>query len=1201
MASPFDAVAFENPFDSVGVNSFNALIPRKEERGFVRTLVDETVADFVGAGKVAAALALSPFEAFGAEVPISFDDISRRDVAGAGAIAAMVLTGGAYKALQGARIGATALSRAATTAGVEAAGGALYGALSAEEGENVIDNMVQNAVTFGALGAGASSLKSAYKATIGNFAAGLKAANARTQFAEAAQRFQVESQAREFAGIKLFNPENSARIGIRRNAQNEIAATIYDPQGKGDTIKFADFNEALTFARSEGFVEDLGVFRSKPIKALDSLSEEMGALARENPEGIAGVVGRLELEDYRAWKQASADLADADAHLTASALEVAMPSNEWGAPTFGSDSTRQQAARAAGILPAQAAKLSDTELLREMVLRGAVTPETLQAGVAQQDLLRELFVNGLVPEAHVIMTSPVNDSLFTSFLTARTLAKIHPEISPFVKDMTDRRHSLDLSMSAMQERLFKLRTAVPKAKANRAVEIIDASAEAGDIATARASALEAARATGDDQIVHFVEEAQSILGDYLQRFQDAGIVADGLAGYFPIKNVGQWKVEITRGGKAEFQGFHKSKADALRKLDELRAADESITSARLVPNRITFDPSASTVATMEPRQFAALTKAIRAATEEEITWKEAGELAREVARPSAGPLKSMGNLKQRKLGIRDFSLDPYEALGTYAAGAERVLAFRDFERNAAQIVESINPDKKALRRWVEQMTDDVLGRPRRSEEAVQNVLEWLSEASGGKIPVAPRALAQYTAALRKWTSFSRLGGFFSAAVNLTQISTNAYAKLGAKWTGKGLEALISRKKWNEVTRLISESNVDLDLFGSLVETGEGALHDTIRGALKEQRYVEAAFRTSLFAFKGTEKINRVVTWWGAYNKALAEGQSKDLAVAYASDIMRTTQFDMHLTNNPEILRGPLGQTIGQFKSFIINEIEFIGSLNQRELARFGAGLWASGGLAVMFNMPGTDLVDAASGMFTDQKLSERLKVAPDSTLAKTAVFGLPGLFNTDLSDHVGVGSMRDITRGLIGPAPQDLARLFTFMRDAAVDVGAEGRVNPETFRTFSQQVMPSAIRRALRGADVLQTGEVRNPYSHKLVYHAPDRFWTGVRTAFGAPEIEGSQERVLDEVQVRIRERFVKARTAYAKEAGLAMREGRREEAMQILREAGARGYDIDARSLDYWTEELGKSAAERRERRTPAELRKHYASLFDATGSLSQ
>ena len=64
--------------------------------------------------------------------------------------------------------------------------------------------------------------------------------------------------------------------------------------------------------------------------------------------------------------------------------------------------------------------MSDPELLREMVLRGAVTPETLQAGVSQQELLRELFVNGLVPEGGAIITSQTSDSLFTSFLTART-------------------------------------------------------------------------------------------------------------------------------------------------------------------------------------------------------------------------------------------------------------------------------------------------------------------------------------------------------------------------------------------------------------------------------------------------------------------------------------------------------------------------------------------------------------------------------------------------------------------------------------------------------------------------------------------------------------------------------------------------------------------------------------------------------------
>jgi len=327
--------------------------------------------------------------------------------------------------------------------------------------------------------------------------------------------------------------------------------------------------------------------------------------------------------------------------------------------------------------------------------------------------------------------------------------------------------------------------------------------------------------------------------------------------------------------------------------------------------------------------------------------------------------------------------------------------------------------------------------------------------------------------------------------------------------------------------------------------------------------------------------------------------NEKIAMGFAQEIVDATQFVYNTANMPEILRGPVGGLILQFKSFFIKELEFLASLTPKEMAAFGVTMSGIAGAGSLFNIPGVDLIDAGTGLIFDKSLSEALKLSAEDnkSLAGLAAYGLPGaLLGVDISDSAGVASITELLEGLIGPTLSDASKFGEFGLQAAADVGSAGFVLPETHRRLWQSFMPSFIRRMQRGIAIAQTGDVRSSYSGKLIYRPDQRYWTAISQFIGAPQIEQTQSFIRDQVVTRVRDRYTSARSSFAKEAALAVKEGNTVKAQQILTQAQANGYTIDQTSLRYYVNEIDRDASDRRARRTPVELR----ARLEATGVLS-
>jgi hypothetical protein len=1144
--------------------------------------------------------------------------------------------------------------RAALFAGAEAGAGAFFGSVKPlDANESRLGAVLGDSALFAGFGGAFSMAGSAVKATVGQRLAVLKG-EARSQLlAGEMQREQTRTFLQEFAGVR-FRASTGSLYEVKRLADGTVRATTKNGDSAA-TQDFASFGEALAEGLSSGHTERLGVARSAlDLKNVERLDPGVLAAVEGASGDIPQALGQLDLGGYKAVRELIAKHTDADRLIDSLGVEAVTESITELGEVVLSRSVKQEIL---STLPRnEASRLgkleSDSAFLREAIRLGAVDIQNIADATQARTFLRELAMNEYIPDAGFLITAaPSYDISFLShIITPKTLAKIHPEIMPLYQLSDAAVQKQSLGQRAASEWIDGLLGSVPKAKAELAVRILDDSQKAGTIAEVRALALTAAEATGDSTVLSFIQTVTSRLNHYRLRAigqerlgasdlapeavkearrliagaADAasdGIEAEtaalatldaagpaiatagrelledaGRAGYFPIVNLGGYRLDIN--GERVPQ-FFKTFNDALKAAGE---AGEG--TAFISPASASID--AATVPGVSGREFGRLVKALREAEGYEISAREAAELLKESGTlPTAGPRKYSRFLQPRRLGVRDFAEDPFTALRFYTSNMERTLAFDTLEREAEAIIGNIPSNKRQLAAWAEDRIKLMLGKPTRAEELYQNLVEGIP---GLRERIGPRTLKSMSQSIRHFQSVTKLGGIWSGAVNATQIAVNTVPVIGAKHTSIGLrEVLFNKRKLNA---FLAENGIDLGLHVPLTETGE------LVGAESIGKEIKAAFARAsvgnkgasaraaaqalenmwMFSFNGAERMNRLVTFWGAYKLALDERKmTKEAALSFAEEIVEKTQFNYRASNIPSAFAGPIGGVLGQFKTYFVNEAELIASLDNKTRLKMLFAFQTVGGIGSVLAVPGLDLVNSASRFMFDTKMSEALTLGSARAeargetaggLTRFTAFGAPGLLGIDMSNYVGPGGFSELMRGWAGPGISDIATVGRFLGGAMKDIDSQGRVSPSTYNAFLQRAMPAQIRRLQRGLAIIDSGEVRNPYSAKLIYRPEDRMRVGVMQAIGAPDVRLTVERTMDEVVNRKVEGYREARESYRKQIGLALLENRHEEARVLQERARAAGVNFDARDLRSAVRSFSQPAAERRERRSPVDIR---------------
>lgn len=191
---------------------------------------------------------------------------------------------------------------------------------------------------------------------------------------------------------------------------------------------------------------------------------------------------------------------------------------------------------------------------------------------------------------------------------------------------------------------------------------------------------------------------------------------------------------------------------------------------------------------------------------------------------------------------------------------------------------------------------------------------------------------------------------------------------------------------------------------------------------------------AMLPFEMGDNFTRRVAAIYAYEKALAQGKTKEEAMSIANDFTYMTNFDYTEIDSPGIFQraGVVGKMLLQFKKYPVKQIEFIHDIcnlmdlpenpsvadiekakkeRKMRLIRFMGSYVAMAG---MLGMPMVGAVDELAAWIMGTKPTEAVKelmyewAGKDpvkQTLARGAIYGVPGMAGVDFTRNIGLGDV----------------------------------------------------------------------------------------------------------------------------------------------------------------------------------------------------
>lgn len=259
-------------------------------------------------------------------------------------------------------------------------------------------------------------------------------------------------------------------------------------------------------------------------------------------------------------------------------------------------------------------------------------------------------------------------------------------------------------------------------------------------------------------------------------------------------------------------------------------------------------------------------------------------------------------------------------------------------------------------------------------------------------------------------------------------------------------------------------------------------------------------------FSAVEQYNRRATFAAAWGMAknmtpgeLRDAKSKD-AYDFAKNAVDQTQLVYNKGNRPNWFRGPVGATVGTFKSFTIGYAELINRLPAPQKALALSLLVAGAGVqGLPFAQDLEDLIDIVGqhlGWNTNSK--EWLRQKSASILGKTAgdmfmhgATHFPGS-PIDMSNRIGLGHMIPGLSAL-KPSGGDLNQRLS---DAMDVIGPAGQlvkeglaVSPQVaqgqFGALGSALAPKALRNVVQGAESAKKGYTTSASGYKVTDVSP--------------------------------------------------------------------------------------------------------------------
>lgn len=263
-------------------------------------------------------------------------------------------------------------------------------------------------------------------------------------------------------------------------------------------------------------------------------------------------------------------------------------------------------------------------------------------------------------------------------------------------------------------------------------------------------------------------------------------------------------------------------------------------------------------------------------------------------------------------------------------------------------------------------------------------------------------------------------------------------------------------------------------------------------------------------FALAEQFNRRSTFIAAYR--LARDNGMDSPAQFARDAVVETQFLYTKANKPQWARGAVGGTLFTFKTYSVSFLELMqrtwnageAGSPERAAGRRAVG-WAMLMLMLMGGAGGMpfvedveDLVDGAGQMMgynlsSKQWRKDLMREVLGAELAEFMDSGLSGMPGApiDVSGRLGMGNLipgtglllskqsntRDVVE-MMGPAGDLVARGFSGAKSVV-----SGVINRDaaSIGRGAMEVMPNAVRNAVKGADMAASGIYKDTKGYKVV------------------------------------------------------------------------------------------------------------------------
>jgi len=272
-----------------------------------------------------------------------------------------------------------------------------------------------------------------------------------------------------------------------------------------------------------------------------------------------------------------------------------------------------------------------------------------------------------------------------------------------------------------------------------------------------------------------------------------------------------------------------------------------------------------------------------------------------------------------------------------------------------------------------------------------------------KLGLQGRSYSRLVGRIRQTTAIAKLGYRPSAAL------INFVSGHGHTWVKVGAEMVSDARKWmqtDEGKQFLAEEEAKGSLGQSFILQESG----------KEQTTVPKYHPLGLFSLPeiSIRKLSLTANYLYAKRKL---NMAESVARQYAAEAVRFQAFSYNLGSVSRILRSPSGKLFGQFKTYLIKELEFISTLKGKQWLRYvGMQLALGGPRALLVTMKSFPLL-GMMGLFP----------AIEDWLNRNAgrvSRGVPGLLGFDISQASTFQFPQEPTEWT-GPTMAEAYRLFT--------------------------------------------------------------------------------------------------------------------------------------------------------------------------------